>query len=219
MAATGSRMSATTRCPEFDPTGLDVGNAGNDGFNKQGDPIVLKTEQVYKNYNFTQGLVEHKSDRGQTAQRIEALANGGLKGSRLVNQKDLEGKVTDWDSACHFLSIAAGPQAEKGQYFTVPEVEKLINKFQTDESLGKDMNVIKPSSIENEIARELGYQEGSVSARSKSVPSGANATVRRREPNGHSNLGDSKGAFKWESWDGGSDHIPTPSYYYGLYFK
>jgi hypothetical protein len=85
------------------------------------------------------------------------------------------------------------------------------------------MFVSQPSSIENDIARMLGYSAGSVGLRSATVPVGANATVRRRgavnAEDGHSNLGDATGKFKWESYDGGADHIPKPAGYYGLYFK
>jgi len=196
---------------------LDVGNAGNDGWDKDGDPVVRVRETGGDRYSYK----EEKSGRGQTAQRADTVNSRSHTGDHLVTQNDLVNTgFLQATEACHFLSIAAGPQNAKKEYLTISKVKNLVTEFQDDGSLRDDFQVIQPSKILTEIARALGYSRGSVGYMTDTLPSDADAIIRRRDPSPHSNLGGPDGSFVWESWDGASeDHIPSPSFYYGLYFK
>lgn len=136
-----------------------------------------------------------------------------MQGNHLVTQKDLEGLVGNWDSACRFLTLLAGPQVKKEQYFSVDEVLGLVSKYKANGAILNDFLVVK-----NDIARMLGYSNGRVGDYLKAAPNDAQATVWIRNGRSHYNLGFSSGAFRWESWDGGNDRIPLPSEYQGLYF-
>jgi hypothetical protein len=207
---------------------LDVGNPGNDGYDKEGDPIVLKWEQTYneEKHNFEYDYVEHESDRGQTAQRIEALANGSLTGDHLVTQVDLrDAGVLGAKEACHFLAVISGPQIEKNEYYSISKVKALVDEYKADGALrASDLNVEDPITIMNSAARDLGFRSGRAGTMGDKPSSDASGSIRRGISNSgsglmHSNFGDSSGRFVWESWNGGSNRIDNPVGYYSLYWR
>jgi hypothetical protein len=193
-------------------------NAGNDGFDKEGDPIRrVKTRAQGEEDGFTYS--EQKSGCGQTAQRVNAINSGSVNGNQLITQNDLQGKVANWNQTCFLLTLMAAPQALKGEYLTKNATIGLINKYQ-GKLLGTDMKVLDPNGIVNDVARMIGFSSGRVGDYSETVPADdPSATVRVRADRNHYNLGRSSGGFLWEVWDGGADSIPTPIEYRGLYFK
>jgi len=204
-----------------DPTGLDVGNTGNAGWDEEGNTQVIEAKTIVDEQGGPTYTVYEESDsnRGLCAQRTEGQLGDNLTGEKLVTQKDLESLVNDADQACFVLSLFAGPQVEKSQYLTKSETARLIINYIKSGALTEDLNVEKPNVIENDIAKMLGYSFGSVGVSQLAPPTDAQAVIRIRLGDDHYNLGDSSGNFRWESWNGGDDRIKTPYKYRGLYFN
>jgi hypothetical protein len=201
-----------------DPTGLRL-VASADGRDTQEEiAIALHNESNVRHVSFV------KAENAQNLDNYRpSLTTPLSQTTMLVTQLSLiHAGIANAEQACHFLSIVAGPLLATFHYLTINEVISKINEYQAQNWLGVDFRVNEPSKIENDIAVELGLKNGGVSLSSKSIPEGVEATIRRGlsfNGNIHSNLGDSSGRFLWEPWDSGLNRIPSPAYYYGLYWE